>query len=212
MTTEGPIEVAVVDAANNELARLTLPEAFSADVREGAMFEQIMAQRASRRRGTASTKTRGRISGGGAKPWRQKGTGRARAGSNRSPIWRGGGTIFGPQPRSYAYRLPRSARRVALRSALAMKAQQGLLRVVDGLSFDAPKTKSLAGVLQVLGLAGTKTLIVTATYDRVLELCARNLVGVKVLATEGLNVEDVVGHENLLLCKDSLEAVGERVN
>lgn len=93
-----------------------------------------------------------------------------------------------------------------------MKAQQGLLRVVDGLSFDAPKTKSLAGVLQVLGLAGTKTLIVTATYDRVLELCARNLVGVKVLATEGLNVEDVVGHENLLLCKDSLEAVGERVN
>ncbi len=212
MATNAPHEVAVVDPDNKEVGRVALPEPFGARISDAVMFEQIMAQRATRRSGTHSTKTRGLVSGGGAKPWRQKGTGRARAGSSRSPIWRGGGTTFGPQPRSYEYRLPRSARRAAVRSALAMKAREGNVRVIDGLHFDTPKTKQMLATLGSLGIANETVFLITADRDRGLELSARNLPRVKVLAAAGINVEDVVRHEILLITKDALAAIEERLS
>ncbi|MFQ5351969.1 MAG: 50S ribosomal protein L4 [Candidatus Binatia bacterium] len=205
------MELPVLDSANSEVARVVLPELFSGAVKDYLMFEQVLAQRASGRAGTASTKTRGLIRGGGAKPWRQKGTGRARAGSRRSPIWRGGGTIFGPQPRSYAFRLPRSARKAALRSALAQKARDGQIRVLDKLDFDAPKTKQMRTLLQELGIR-RPVLVVIPARDAAVELSARNLPGVKVTVAEGLNVYDLIGHEWLLLVRDSLGTIEERLS
>jgi len=203
------VETTVVDVSNKEVARVALPAVFEAPVNDHVLFEQVLAQLASRRRGTACTKTRGEVSGGGKKPWRQKGTGRARAGSVRSPLWRGGGTVFGPKPRSYAYRLPRKMRRVALRSALAQKARDGQLRVVDRLAFEEPKTKRLRQVLDGLGIAGS-VMIVLAVRDRNVELSGRNLPGVLVTTVEGLNVYDILRHETLLVVQDALPRIEER--
>jgi len=203
-------EIAVVDATNKEVGRVALPELFASPVNDAVLFEQVLAQLASRRSGTASTKTRGLISGGGKKPWKQKGTGRARAGSSRSPIWRGGGTIFGPQPRSYAYRLPRKTRLVALRSALAQKARDGQLRVIERLQFDGPKTKQMRATLDALGLARS-VLIVLPERDSAVELSARNLPGVLALPIEGLNVYDILRHETLLVTRDALAGIEGRL-
>jgi large subunit ribosomal protein L4 len=204
------IEVNVVDARGGAVAKVSLPEPFRGDVNDWVLFDEVLAQRARRRRGTAATKTRSEISGGGKKPWKQKGTGRARAGSIRSPIWRGGGTVFGPHPRSYAYRLPKQARRTALISALSQRAQEGQVRVVDGLRLDAPKTKQLRETLGALGCAGS-VLIVCAERDANLELSARNLPRVLVLPVIGLNVEDVLRHETLLVTRDALAAIEARL-
>ena len=204
------IEVAVVDAANAEKGKVTLPEAFAARISEGALFDQVLAQLASRRAGTAKVKGRSEVRGGGKKPWKQKGTGRARAGSIRSPIWRGGGQIHGPQPRSYAYRLPRSARKTALRSALTQKARDGQVRVIDGFSFDQPKTKQMRELLGKLGLSSV--LIVTANSDNNLVLSARNLARVSVLPVAGLNVYDLLKYENLLISQDALPLIEERLS
>ena len=149
--------------------------------REHLLYEVVKMQLANRRSGTAATKTRSEVRGGGKKPWRQKGTGRARAGSNRSPIWVGGGTTFGPQPRSYAYRLPRSARKTALRSVLALKLRQEELVVVDAIEFAQPKTKQMVGLLSQLDM-GSSVLIVLAEADVNVQKSARNLPGVKVLS------------------------------
>jgi large subunit ribosomal protein L4 len=205
-----PIEVKVVDSRNSEVGKVSLPEAFSGRVNDWVLFEEVVAQRASRRRGTASTKTRGEVEGSGKKPWKQKGTGRARAGSVRSPLWRSGGTIFGPRPRSYAYRLPRQARRSALRSALAQKARDAQVRVIDGLALEAPKTKRMREILAALGIAGS-VLIVLADRDANVELSARNLPGVLVLPVMGLNVEAVLAHETLLVARDALSAIETRL-
>jgi large subunit ribosomal protein L4 len=207
---KAPVEVAVVNARNAEVGKVALPAPFGQRVSDWVLFEEVVAQRASKRRGTAATKTRGFISGGGKKPWKQKGTGRARAGSTRSPIWRGGGVIFGPQPRSYAYRLPRQARRAALCSALAQKARDGQVRVIDGLGIAEPKTKKLRELLGTLGIGGS-VLIVIPDRDSNVELSARNLPRVSVLRVVGLNVEDVLRHETLLLTKDALEAIDARL-
>jgi large subunit ribosomal protein L4 len=207
---KAPIEVAVVDARNAEVGKVSLPAAFSARVSEWALFEEVVAQRASKRRGTAATKTRGEVSGGGKKPWKQKGTGRARAGSTRSPIWRGGAIILGPRPRSYAYRLPRQARRSALCSALAQKARDGQVRVIDGIALDEPKTKRMRELLGALGI-GRSVLIVIPERDANVELSARNLPYVSVLRVAGLNVEDVLRHETLLVTKDALDAIDARL-
>jgi len=202
-------EVAVVDTTNAEVGKVALPDSFLAPVNDGVLFEQVLAQLASRRSGSASTKTRGMVSGGGKKPWKQKGTGRARAGSSRSPIWRGGGTIFGPQPRSYAYRLPRRTRLVALSSALSQKARDGQLRVVDKLSFDSPKTKQMRAALDALGVPGT-VLVVLPDRNEAVELSARNLPGVLVLPVAGLNVYDILRHETLLVSRDALAGIEGR--
>jgi len=210
MTEPKAIELPVVDAANAEVGKVVLPAPFSTRISDAVMFEQVLAQRATKRRGTASTKSRGEIRGGGKKPWRQKGTGRARAGSTRSPIWRGGGTIFGPRPRSYAYRLPKKARRAALCSALAQKARDGEIRVIDGLGFDEPKTKKMRGLLESLGIA-TSVLIVLADRDSAVELSARNLNRVAVMPVAGLNVYDILRHEVLLISKDALAGIEGRL-
>lgn len=210
MSEHGNIEVPVVDARNAEVGKVRLPAAFGEQVRDGLLFEQVLAQRATRRSGSASTQTRAEVRGGGKKPWRQKGTGRARAGSSRSPIWKGGGTTFGPKPRSYAYRLPRSARRAALASALAQKVRDGELRIVDKLTLAQPKTKEMRAVLAALGITGS-VLIVTAGSDRNLELSARNLPHTQVVPPAGLNVYDVLRHEILLIQREALTAIEERL-
>ncbi len=178
--------------------------------REHLLYEMVKMQLANRRSGTAATKTRSQVRGGGKKPWRQKGTGRARAGSNRSPIWVGGGTVFGPQPRSYAYRLPRSARKTALRSVLALKLRQEELVVVDTIEFAQPKTKQMIALLSQLDM-GTSVLIVLAEADVNVQKSARNLPGVKVLLSPGLNVYDLLRYRKTLFTRTALEQVSERL-
>jgi large subunit ribosomal protein L4 len=211
MSEATSIETAVVNATGTEVGKVALPEVFSERVHDWVLFDQVLAQLASRRSGTAATKTRGLISGGGKKPWRQKGTGRARAGSSRSPVWRGGGTIFGPQPRSYAYRLPRSARKKALGSALAQKLRDGEMIVIESLAFDAPRTKQMRTVLEGLGIRES-VLVVLADRDDNTELSARNLPGVTVLPVEGLNVYDILRHRRLLVTRDAVAGIEERVS
>lgn len=178
--------------------------------REHLLYEMVKMQLANRRSGTAATKTRSQVRGGGKKPWRQKGTGRARAGSNRSPIWVGGGTVFGPQPRSYAYRLPRSARKTALRSVLALKLRQEDLVVVDTIEFAQPKTKRMIGLLSQLDM-GSSVLIVLAEADVNVQKSARNLPGVKVLLSQGLNVYDLLRYRKTLFTRTALQQVSERL-
>jgi large subunit ribosomal protein L4 len=206
-----PLTISVVTQAKQPAGDLALPaDAFAGPVRRHLLYEVVNMQRANRRAGTAATKTRGEVRGGGKKPWRQKGTGRARAGSSRSPIWTGGAVIFGPQPRDYSYRLPASARRSALRSALAMKLREGLLVVVDALEIADGKTKSLLQVLQGLGLE--RALIVTDTVNPLLERAARNLPKVKVLRAEGANVYDILRHRHLVLTRAAVDALRGRIN
>lgn len=187
-----------------------LPPIFAERARDHLVYEVVHMQQASRRAGTHATKTRGLVSGGGAKPWRQKGTGRARSGSSRSPIWEGGGTIFGPQPRSYAYRLPAKARRVAICAALSDRQRGGALTVVDEIRLPEPKTKRVAAMLGALGIEGT-VLIVEAGVNGDLERAARNLPRVKVLRTEGVNVYDVLRHEHLVITRGAVDALSERL-
>ena len=203
------MELSVVNSSGSEVGSVALPELFEARVNDHLLFDQVLAQRASAREGTAATKTRGKVRGGGAKPWRQKGSGRARAGSSRSPIWRGGGTTFGPQPRSYAYRLPRKARRAALASALSQKARDGQIKVVDSLAFEEPKTKLIRGLLAGLNIKGS-VMMVTRESDENLRLGSRNLHRVLATAVDGLNVYDLLAHETLLLTEDAIAAIGER--
>lgn len=205
------MDTTVVNRSNQSVGSVTLPAVFETRVNDAVLFEQVLAQLASRRAGTHATKTRAFVSGGGKKPWKQKGTGRARAGSNRSPIWRGGAVVFGPQPRSYEYRLPSSTRRHALASALAQKARDGQLKVLDRIEFEQPKTREMAALLSGLGVADS-TLIVIAGRDRNVELAARNLPRVLVLPVEGINVYDILRHKNLVVAQDALAAIEARLS
>ncbi len=205
-----PTTLPVVNQAKEPAGEITLPAGvFDGPVRRHLLYEVVNMQRASRRSGTASTKTRAAVRGGGKKPWRQKGTGRARAGSTRSPIWVGGAIVFGPQPRDYSYRLPASARRSALRSALAMKVREGKLVVLDAIAIADGKTRSMAQMLDALGL--TNVLIIIATADLLLERAARNLPTVKVLRAAGANVEDILRYQHLVLTRDAVAALSGRV-
>lgn len=196
------MEVRVIDAPLRE-------EIFHARVSPALLHEAVMMQQSSRRAGTAATKSRGEVQGGGRKPWRQKGTGRARAGSIRSPLWVGGGTVFGPRPRDYSYRIPRSARRAALISALSLKRRENKILVVETIELSEPKTKQMRRLLEGLGVGSA--LIVLAEANRNVELAARNLPNVKVLRAEGLNVYDVLRYEHLILTEGSLRAVEGRL-
>src|ERR1700691_4093326 len=166
--------------------------AFGARFNEPLVHQSVRAEQAARRRGTAATKTRGMVSGGGAKPWRQKGTGRARAGSSRSPIWTGGGTVFGPQPRSYTFKVNRKEQRAALRSALSLHAQRGSIAVLDASAFAAPKTSGGADLLADWGRR-CPTRVVLDTEERDAALSFRNLAGVAVLTHESVGIADLVG-------------------
>lgn len=182
---------------------------FGARSRPHLLHQTVVMQLANRRAGSASTKSKGLVRGGGKKPWRQKGTGRARAGSSRSPIWVGGGTTFGPQPRDYSYRMPRTARREALLSALSSKNREGKLIVVDKLELDAPKTKMMVQALAELKVESA--LIVVPQQDPTIERSARNLPRVKVLRVEGLNVYDLLRYDHLILTQGALKALEERL-
>ncbi|MEM1349404.1 MAG: 50S ribosomal protein L4 [Myxococcota bacterium] len=215
---EQEMKTQVVDLQNNPVGEVELAqEVFGVEVREHLFWEVINWQRAKRRAGTHKAKTRSEVRGGGKKPWRQKGTGRARAGSTRSPVWVGGGTVHGPQPRDYSYRMPRKKRRAALRSALAAKLQQENLRVVDALTFEHPKTKEAVRALGNLG--ASKALFVDVTrrdegergpvHNDNLRLSVRNLKQAKYLAAEGLNIEDLLRYDVLIMSQQALEQVQE---
>ncbi|HSP99093.1 MAG TPA: 50S ribosomal protein L4 [Candidatus Dormibacteraeota bacterium] len=205
-----PTTLPVVTQTKEPAGDITLPAGtFDGPVRKHLLYEVVNMQRANRRAGTHATKTRGEVRGGGKKPWRQKGTGRARAGSSRSPIWTGGAIIFGPQPRDYSYRLPASARRSALRSALAARLRENALTVVDKIEIADGKTKSLVQVLQALGLE--RALIIIETANPLLERAARNLPTVKVLRVEGANVYDILRHPQLVVTRAAVDALRGRV-
>ncbi|WP_068677161.1 50S ribosomal protein L4 [Oceanobacillus sp. Castelsardo] len=172
------------------------------------LHEAVLMQRATLRQGTHKVKNRSEVRGGGRKPWRQKGTGRARQGSTRSPQWVGGGTVFGPTPRSYSYKLPKKVRRLALRSALSSKVKEDSLVVLEGISMEAPKTKEVVKMLEALNVA-EKALIVTDNKDEVVARSANNLQSVKVLTVEELNVLDLLMHDKLILTKDAAVKAGE---
>jgi large subunit ribosomal protein L4 len=182
---------------------------FGAKTRAHLLHQAVVMQLANRRAGSAATKSKGFVRGGGKKPWRQKGTGRARAGSIRSPIWVGGGTVFGPTPRDYSYRMPRSARLQALVSALSLKNRDGKIIVVDKLELEAAKTKLMIAALAQLKI--DSALIVIAQADVNLERSARNLPRIKVLRVEGLNVYDLLRYDHLVLTEGALKRLEERL-
>lgn len=193
----------------SQAGEVTLNDAvFAIEPNEHAVYDVILQQRASLRQGTHSVKNRSAVRGGGRKPWRQKGTGRARQGSIRSPQWRGGGIVFGPTPRSYAYKLPKKVRRLALKSALSNKVAETNFVVVDALTLDAPKTKDFVKVLADLSVA-TKSLIVTADMNENVALSARNIPGVTVLTAEGINVLDLVSANKVVITKDAVAKIEE---
>jgi large subunit ribosomal protein L4 len=211
VTTEGSVTIAVVSQTRSAIGQIEVPAAIVAGpVRESLLHEMVKSQRASRRSGTHSTKTRAFVSGGGKKPWKQKGTGRARAGSIRSPLWAGGAVIFGPQPRNYAYRLPKSARKAALCSVLAARHGEGKLIVVDALTLPEPKTKQMVACLAGLGIEGKALIVLAQPQDAVMR-AARNLPRVKVILVGGINVYDVLNHATLVLTREALEQLVARL-
>ncbi len=183
--------------------------AFGADFRGPLVHQSVRAEQAARRRGTAATKTRAMVSGGGAKPWRQKGTGRARAGSSRSPIWTGGGVAFGPQPRSYTFKVNRKEQRAALRSALSLHAERGSIAILDVSAFDTPKTSRAFDLLDDWGQKGP-TLVVLAPEDSTAALSFRNLTRVAVLTATDVGVTDLLGAASLLVSESALSELTER--
>jgi len=202
-------KVAVYDMQGNTVGELELnDEIFAAPVNTALMHQAVVAYLANQRHGTAATKTRAAVRGGGRKPWRQKGTGRARHGSIRSPIWVGGGVTFGPQPRDYRLAMPKKARRQALKSALSSKVAAGSLIVVDELKFDEPKTRRMVEVLNNLQVQG-KALVVTASDGRNVVLSARNIPGVNTIRAQDLNVYAVLNSEQLIMTKEAVEVVEE---
>jgi large subunit ribosomal protein L4 len=183
--------------------------AFGARFHGPLVHQSVRAEQAARRRGTAATKTRAMVSGGGAKPWRQKGTGRARAGSNRSPIWTGGGVVFGPQPRSYTFKVNRKEQRAALRSALSLHAERGSLAILDAGAFTAPKTRQALDLLEDWGQDGP-TVVVLAAEESAAALSFRNLARVAVLSAADVGVTEVVGAASLLVSQDALSELTAR--
>lgn len=181
---------------------------FGIEPNKHVLFETVIMQRASLRQGTHKVKTRSEVRGGGRKPWKQKGTGRARQGSIRSPQWRGGGTVFGPVPRSYSYKLPKKVRRLAIKSALSTKVLEENILVLDNLALNAPKTKEFASVLKGLSVE-KKALIVTANPDENVTLSARNIPGITVVDANRISVLDVLGHDKLIMTKAAVEKVEE---
>ena len=202
-------KVSLFNQNGSQVGEVELNESvFGIEPNQHVLFEAIVMQRASLRQGTHKVKVRSEVRGGGRKPWRQKGTGRARQGSIRSPQWRGGGTVFGPTPRSYSYKLPKKVRRLALKSALSAKVGEQNLLVLDALQLAAPKTKDFKTILGNLKIE-KKALFVTAELDENVALSARNIPGVTVLTASGINVLDLLGHEKVVFTKAAVEKVEE---
>lgn len=200
--------VAMVDQNNKKMKDVELPGLFSTEVRPHLIHAAVVNQLANKRAGTASTKNKALVSGGGAKPWKQKGTGRARSGSNRSPLWRHGGTCFGPMPRNYSYALPKKARRAALIDALASKLADNRLVLIDKLELAEPKTTLVSTMLETLGVQ-ENALILIASENKNLTLAARNIPSVKVLRMDNINVYDLLKYRYLITTQDALNSIQE---
>ena len=203
-------KAAVYDMTNTKVGDIELSEdIFGVEINEGLVHQAVVMQMASWRLGTHSTKTRGEVRGGGRKPWRQKGTGRARAGSRRSPLWRGGGTIFGPHPRKYAFTMPRKQRRLALKCVLTDKLNEGNLIVLDKLNFDEPKTKKFVEFQKTFGVDGCKSLFITAELIENVMRSSNNLQNAKTIAALQLNVYDILNSDKLFLTKAAVAKIEE---
>lgn len=202
-------KVAVYTVAGQQIGDIELNESvFGVEVNEGLVHQAVVMQLAAQRLGTHATKTRGLVRGGGRKPWKQKGTGRSRSGSTRSPLWVGGGTVFGPSPRFYAFRMPRKQRRLAIKCALTDKVNNGDFIVLESLDFAAPKTKEVVKMMSDFNVA-EKALIVTADVVENVEKSSRNIPGVKAISSCGLNVYDILNHNKLFITKDAITRIEE---
>ncbi|MFN7253261.1 MAG: 50S ribosomal protein L4 [Anaerobacillus sp.] len=202
-------KVALFNQSGTQVGDIELSDAvFGIEPNQHVLHDAVVMQQASLRQGTHDVKGRSEVRGGGRKPWRQKGTGRARQGSIRSPQWVGGGVVFGPTPRSYSYKLPKKVRRLAIKSALATKVLSEEIVVLEGLMLDAPKTKEMVSILSGLS-ADRKALVVTADYNDNVALSARNIPGVTFITAEGINVLDVLKHDKLIITKDAVQKVEE---
>jgi large subunit ribosomal protein L4 len=196
----------VYDIEKNRVSEIELSDAvFDVEVNEAVLYDVVRMQMAARRLGTASTKRRQEIRGGGRRPWRQKGTGRARAGTIRSPLWRGGGVVFGPQPRSYAYKVPKKVRKLALMSALSMKVKEGRMLILKDFPMDEIKTKKFKEVIDRFGLK--KVLLVMDKSNPVLEKSSRNIQGIKLIRSEGINVYDLLNYDHVVLFEPSVKMI-----
>jgi large subunit ribosomal protein L4 len=203
------MQIDIVNAENEKIGSLELnDDLFGGRVRRELIWESVVQQNASERRGTHATKNRAMVSGSGKKPWRQKGTGRARVGEIRNPLWRKGGTVFGPQPRSYAFELPKKVQRGALRAALAQKAQDGALVIVDKLEAAEKKTKATAEMLKKLGATG-KTLIIDVALQEDFALTARNIAGLSLVATNRVTARDVMDTGKIIATREAIEKLQE---
>ncbi len=202
-------KVAVFNMAGDQVGEIELSDSvFGIEPNEALVHQVVKAQLANRRAGTASTKTRAEVRGGGRKPWRQKGTGRARVGSRRSPIWRGGGTVFGPHPRDFSQRIPRKVRRIALKSVLSSKVNHSNIVVLEDLKFGEPKTKLMVKVLDALNVF-EKALVVTADGDINVVKSARNIPGIKPVRADFISVYDLLAYDKLVITKDAVAKVEE---
>jgi large subunit ribosomal protein L4 len=199
--------VSVIDQTGARTGELELPDAiFGGPINTVVMHQALIRQLANARQGTHDTKNRTEVRGGGRKPWRQKGTGRARQGSIRSPQWAGGGIVFGPTPRSYRQEMPRKQRRLALRSALAVKAQDGQISVLDGFEVEVPRTRAVVELLRSIE-AGARVLVVLGSHNELLERSARNLPEVRVVLAANLSVRDLLSADTVLMTRDALDHV-----
>jgi 50S ribosomal protein L4, bacterial/organelle len=202
-------KVTVYNVSGSQVGEFELADSvFGIQPNVHVMHSAVVLQQAAERQGTHKTKGRSEVRGGGRKPWKQKGTGRARQGSIRSPQWVGGGTVFGPTPRTYGFKLPKKVRRLAIKSALSSKVIAESIIVLDQLTMAAPKTKEFASILNNLK-ADRKALVVTANYEDNVALSARNIPGVKFVAADGINVRDVLVYDKLIITKEAVEKVQE---
>ena len=205
------MQVDVYNSQGEVVRQTELPDAvFGTDVKEHLLHEVVRYQLVRRRQGTAHTKNRSAVRGGGRKPWRQKGTGRARAGSSRSPLWRGGGTVFGPMPRHYAYSMPKKKRRAALCSALSLKVHEQAFRVIEQFDIAQPKTRQVVQLLRHFTEAPRVLLLVGEPHE-MLSLSARNIPSVKVLPIVGLNVYDLLHHTTVICAEEAIEKIVGRL-
>ncbi|WP_046213347.1 50S ribosomal protein L4 [Paenibacillus wulumuqiensis] len=202
-------KVALYSIDGSQVGEIELSDSvFGIEPNTSVLHDAVVMQRASLRQGTHKVKGRSEVRGGGRKPWKQKGTGRARQGSIRSPQWKGGGVVFGPTPRSYAFKLPKKVRRLAIKSALSSKVVANEIIVLDTLTLNSPKTKEFAAILNNLKV-DRKALIVASEYDNNVALSARNIPGIKFVAADGVNVLDVLVHDKLILTKEAVQKVEE---
>lgn len=203
-------EVEIKDTKNKVKGTVSLPEwIFGLSARNDILHSSVKNFLANQRQGTHATKTKGLVSGGGKKPWKQKHTGRARSGSNRSPLWRGGGTIFGPQPRGYSYKMPREFKKRALGEALSAKLSDGKITVLENIAMEKPKTKEMVEMLKNLGLEGKSVMLVLHEKNENINLSARNIPGVKVAMVKDINPYEILTHDMVLMTTGAAKIISE---